>query len=199
MVDSTTTSSIEDILVQVQKKLSLKPTESPAVRTPLSWRKKLAGFVAEPTQTQPQDNSAASSTTQSTLGPDDSNTNTSFVIPGPKTKDWKGPGAYGINQDEGTDAPDLNSPDLTSVCEMWVSKEPESDKTQLTCMRRQIGRQKISLICGWEEPHSTNAALRPIRAHILFKGPLQGDLYFLQLQEGERASPICVTGLTSTS
>lgn len=122
-MSSTTTSSIEDILVQVQKKLSLKPAESPAVRTPLSWRKKLAGFVAEPAQTQTQDNSAAFSATQSTLVPDDPNPDTSFVISGPNTKDWNGPGAYGINQDEGTDAPDLNSPDLTSICEMWVSRE----------------------------------------------------------------------------
>lgn len=118
MVDSTTTSSIEDILVQVQKKLSLRPAESPAVRTPLSWRKKLAGFVAEPAQTQAQDNSAALSATQSTLVSDDSDSDTSFVIPGTKTKDWNGPGAYGIDQDEGADAPDLNSPDLTSICEM---------------------------------------------------------------------------------
>lgn len=118
MVDSTTTSSIEDILVQVQKKLLLKPAESPAVRTPLSWRKKLAGFVAEPAQTQTQGNPAVSIASESTLVPDESIPDTSFVIPGPKTKDWYGPGAYGIHQDEGTDAPDLNSPDLTSVCEM---------------------------------------------------------------------------------
>jgi hypothetical protein len=117
-VDSTTTSNIEDILVQVQKKLLLKSAESPAVRTPLSWRKNLAGFVAKPAQTQNQNNSAAFSDTQSTLVSDDSDDNISFIIPGPTTTDWNGPGAYGINQDEGTDAPDLNSPDLTSVCEM---------------------------------------------------------------------------------
>ncbi|KAJ5825999.1 hypothetical protein N7474_003137 [Penicillium riverlandense] len=134
---STTTSNIEDILVQVQKKLSLKSAESPAVQTPLSWRKNLAGFVAKPAQTQNQNNSAAFSDTQS---------------------------AYGINQDEGADAPDLNSPDLTSVCEI------------------EIGHQTISLICGWEES-SINAAIKPIRAHILFKGPSQSDLYFLQLGE----------------
>lgn len=48
-------------------------------------------------------------------------------------------------------------------------------------------------MCGWEAPHPSSAAIRPIQAHILFKGPSQGDLYFLQLQEGELVSFAGVT------
>ena len=41
-----------------------------------------------------------------------------IILPGPKTTGWDEPGFYGISRDEGQLAPNLNSPDLTSVCEM---------------------------------------------------------------------------------
>ncbi|OKP12490.1 hypothetical protein PENSUB_1856 [Penicillium subrubescens] len=118
---STTTTNIEEILVQVQKKLSLKPAETAAVKTPLSWRKKLAGFDSGPVDEKKTDDSGAvsptlgSSASSVTLGTD---SDTSHIIPGPKTAGWEEPGFYGISRDEGQLAPDLNSPDLTSVCEM---------------------------------------------------------------------------------
>lgn len=116
---STTTTNIEEILVQVQKKLSLKPAESTTVKTPLSWRKKLAGLNSGPPDEQKKDDTGeispplGSSASSVTLG-----TDSSHVIPSPKTTGWDEPGFYGISRDEGQQAPDLNSPDLTSVCEM---------------------------------------------------------------------------------
>lgn len=117
---SNTTTNIEEILIQVQKKLSLKPTEAVAVKTPLSWRKKLAGLASGQEDEQKTLDSGAVSPT---LGSSDSsltlgNDMSHIIIPGPKTTGWDEPGFYGINQDEGQQAPDLNSPDLTSLCEM---------------------------------------------------------------------------------
>jgi hypothetical protein len=89
------------------------------VKTPLSWRKKLAGLDSGPVDGQMTNDSGAvsptlgSSASSVTLG-----TDFSHIIPGPKTIGWEEPGFYGISRDEGQLAPDLNSPDLTSVCEM---------------------------------------------------------------------------------
>jgi len=92
------------------------------VKTPLSWRKKLAGLDSAPVDEKKTDDSgtvsptlgsSASSVTLGTVG-----TDMSHIITGPKTTGWEEPGFYGISRDEGQLAPDLNSPDLTSVCEM---------------------------------------------------------------------------------
>jgi hypothetical protein len=89
------------------------------VKTPLSWRKKLAGLDSGPVDDLKKDDIGAvsptlgSSASSVTLG-----TDMSHVIPGPKTTGWDEPGFYGITRDEGQQAPDLNSPDLTSVCEL---------------------------------------------------------------------------------
>ncbi|KAJ5210638.1 hypothetical protein N7491_010445 [Penicillium cf. griseofulvum] len=132
---STATTNIEDVLAQIQKKLLLTPA-APTTRTPLSWRKKLAGFEADPSPSQTSDHEDAQSDAES------STASVSYIIPGPNTTDWADPGIFGINQDEGKDAPDLNTPGLAS-----------------------------------------NEMFTPIRAHILFKGPTPGDLYFIQLEE----------------
>ena len=116
---SNTTTNIEEILIQVQKKLWLGPTQAVAVKTPLSWRKKLAGLTSGQEDEQKTLDSGAISPT---LGSNDSSlalgNDMSHIIPGPKTTGWDEPGFYGISQDEGQQAPDLNSPDLTSLCEM---------------------------------------------------------------------------------
>lgn len=89
------------------------------MKTPLSWRKKLAGLASEQEDEQKTTDSGAVSPTigfsdsSLTLGND-----MSHIIPGPKTTGWDEPGFYGISQDEGQQAPDLNSTDLTSLCEM---------------------------------------------------------------------------------
>lgn len=117
--NSTTTTNIEEILIQVQKKLMLKPEESTAVKTPLSWRKKLAGL--DPGQAdglKQEDTETTSPTLGSSASSVTMDTDTSHVITGPKTTGWDEPGFYGISQDEGHQAPDLNSPDLTVVCEL---------------------------------------------------------------------------------
>lgn len=111
---STTTTNIEDVLIQVQKKLLLAPPIPSAVRTPLSWRKKLAGFQTENQTSQTSDSEDSSS--NSVVGDDD--ISASYIIPGPKTTGWTVPGIFGINQDEGKDAPDLNSPSLVCISEM---------------------------------------------------------------------------------
>ncbi|CAG7946632.1 unnamed protein product [Penicillium nalgiovense] len=115
---STTTTKIEDVVVQLQKKLLLTSPAAPTTRTPLSWRKKLAGFEADPADptnpvpSQPSDSEDEQSDEES------SSAGVSYVIPGPHTTDWTNPGIFGINQDEGKDAPDLNSPGLVRICEM---------------------------------------------------------------------------------
>ncbi|KAJ6131825.1 hypothetical protein N7471_007040 [Penicillium samsonianum] len=162
---STTTSNIEDVVVQLQKKLLLTSPAAPTTRTPLSWRKKLAGFEADPSTSQTSDFEDTQSDAES------STADVSYVIPGPNTTDWTDPGIFGINQDEGKDAPDLNSPGLVCICEISV------------------GQKKISLFCSWER-HPANEMLTPIRAHILFKGPTPGDLYFMQLEESFMIQPV---------
>ncbi|CEJ54056.1 hypothetical protein PMG11_00381 [Penicillium brasilianum] len=163
---STTTTNIEEILIQVQKKLMLKPEESTAVKTPLSWRKKLAGL--DPGQAdglKQEDTGTISPTLGSSASSVTMDTDTSHVITGPKTTGWDEPGFYGISQDEGHQAPDLNSPDLTVVCEF------------------KIGKQKISLVCNWDDPSPANESVRPMQVHLLFKGPSAGDLYFMQITD----------------
>ncbi|KAJ5157043.1 uncharacterized protein N7482_008143 [Penicillium canariense] len=162
---STTTTNIEEVLGQVQKKLSLKPAESPAVKTPLSWRKKLAGLDSGPTQER---GNSSDATPPTVVRPDSSGaigSDMSHILPGPKATGWQEPGVYGITRDEGQEAPDLNSPNLTSVCEI------------------NVGKQKLSLVCGWEKPNEANEAIIPIRVHLLFKGPSPGDLYFMHLKD----------------
>ncbi|KAJ5520255.1 hypothetical protein N7463_000708 [Penicillium fimorum] len=162
---STTTTNIEEVLVQLQKKLRLTSPATATTRTPLSWRKKLAGFGEDhpPSQTgDPED-------TQSDA--ESSTVDISYIIPGPNTTDWTDPGIFGINKDEGKDAPDLNNPGLTCICEVSV------------------GQKKISLFCSWER-HPANEMFTPLRAHILFKGPTPGDLYFMQLEESSMLQPI---------
>lgn len=89
------------------------------MKTPLPWRKKLAGLASEQVVGQKNDDTGAISPT---IGSSDSSVtlgnDMSHIIPGPKTTGWDEPGFYGISRDEGQQAPDLNSPDLTSVCEM---------------------------------------------------------------------------------
>jgi hypothetical protein len=117
-VKSTTTTKIEDVVVQLQKKLLLTSPAAPTTRTPLSWRKKLAGFETDsvdpagPAPSQQSDSEDAQSDAES------SSAGVSYVVPGPNTTDWTNPGIFGINQDEGKDAPDLNSPGLVRICEM---------------------------------------------------------------------------------
>lgn len=92
------------------------------MKTPLSWRKKLAGFDSGTLDEIKTDDSGAvsptlgSSASSVTVGIDAGMSD--IIIPGPKTTGWEEPGFYGISRDEGQLAPDLNSPDLTSVCEM---------------------------------------------------------------------------------
>ncbi|KXG45973.1 uncharacterized protein PGRI_048290 [Penicillium griseofulvum] len=161
---STATTKIEDVLAQIQKKLLVTPA-APTTRTPLSWRKKLAGFEADPLPSQTSDQEDAQSDAGS------STASVSYVIPGPNTSDWTDPGIFGINQDEGKDAPDLNDPGLACICEIPV------------------GAKKISLFCSWDT-YPANEIFTPIRAHILFKGPTPGDLYFIQLEESFTIQPI---------
>ncbi|KAJ5688679.1 hypothetical protein N7462_003071 [Penicillium macrosclerotiorum] len=150
---NTATTNIEEILRQVQTKLSLKPTESPTVRTPLAWRQKLAGLDTGSVTVPTNDTDSTSSTLGNSSISLVKDNDTSFIIPGSERAGWDKPGFYGITKDEGFDAPDLNDPDLSCVCEM------------------QIGRQKISLVCSWdgEEPSGTSGTMRPIVAHLLFK------------------------------
>ncbi|KAJ5958071.1 uncharacterized protein N7479_005221 [Penicillium vulpinum] len=163
---STTTTNIEDVLVQLQKKLlPNSTTASPTTRTPLSWRKKLAGFEVDPLPLQ----TSNFEDTQSDAG--NSRADVSYIIPGSNTINWTDPGIFGINRDEGKDAPDLNSPGLVCICEISV------------------GQKKISLFCSWET-HPANEMFTPIRAHILFKGPAPGDLYFIQLEESSMTQPV---------
>ncbi|CAG8900464.1 unnamed protein product [Penicillium egyptiacum] len=112
---STTTAKIEDVVVQLQKKLLLTSPAAPTTRTPLSWRKKLAGFEADPADPAP---SQASDSEDGQSDAESSSTGVSYVIQGPNTTDWTNPGIFGINQDEGKDAPDLNSAGLVCICEM---------------------------------------------------------------------------------
>ncbi|OQE37355.1 hypothetical protein PENCOP_c010G07881 [Penicillium coprophilum] len=162
---STTTTNIEDVLVQLQKKLRLTGPATATTRTPLSWRKKLAGFGAD----HPPPQTSHSEDTQSDA--ESLTDDVSYIIPGPNTTDWTNPGIFGISQDEGKDAPDLNSPGLVCICEISV------------------GRKKISLLCSWER-HPANEMLTPLRAHILFQGPTPGDLYFIQLEESLMVAPV---------
>ncbi|KAJ5251302.1 hypothetical protein N7489_001712 [Penicillium chrysogenum] len=109
---STTTTKIEDVVVQLQKKLLLTSPAAPATRTPLSWRKKLAGFEADPADPAP---SQLSDSDDAQSDAESSSVGVSYVIPGPNTTDWTNPGIFGISQDEGKDAPDLNSPGLVRI------------------------------------------------------------------------------------
>ncbi|CAG8111177.1 unnamed protein product [Penicillium nalgiovense] len=100
---STTTTKIEGVVVQLQKKLLLKSPAAPTTRTPLP---------CNPVPSQLSDSEDEQSDAES------SSAGVSYVIPGPHTTDWTNPGIFGINQDEGKDAPDLNSPGLVRICEM---------------------------------------------------------------------------------
>lgn len=46
-----------------------------------------------------------------------------------------------------------------------------------------IGKQKISLVCNWDDPSPANESVRPMQLHLLFKGPSAGDLYFMQITD----------------
>ncbi|KAJ5816525.1 hypothetical protein N7447_008758 [Penicillium robsamsonii] len=162
---STTTTNIEEVLVQLQKKLRLTSPATITTRTPLSWRKKLAGFGADHPPLQTGDLEETQSDAEN------STADVSYIIPGPNTTGWTDPGIFGIKQDEGKDSPDLNSPGLACICEISV------------------GQKKISLLCSWER-HPANEMLTPLRAHILFKGPTARELYFMELEESLMLQPI---------
>jgi hypothetical protein len=82
----------------------------------LSWRKRLAGLATEPPDSQIRSFEDTQSDTEG------SRAGVSYVIPGPNTTDWSDPGIFGMNQDEGKDAPDLNSPGLVCICEMYETR-----------------------------------------------------------------------------
>jgi hypothetical protein len=96
----------------VHKKLSLAPKLQPAIRPPMPWRQKLSGLQLGNVDAgpKPDDSTPKSTTDYSSFTPP-------WIIPSDITKEWHKPGVFGIDRDEGK-PPDLNNPDLISLCEM---------------------------------------------------------------------------------
>ena len=113
------------MLKEVHLKVSSTPRLEPAVRPPLSWRQKLGGFQLKEPDTNASENAdggslkdGASTLVGEAIENKEEKENATWIIDGPGTKGWDQLGVHGLDRDEGHNAPELNSPNLVTLCEM---------------------------------------------------------------------------------